>query len=97
MSTRDLAVAVAIIFLAACGASTPDKIEQNLGTGSECTVDGSYSDYRPANGCTCKPTWSFNGVTICGGSCGNPDGDPNGPWCFTTSTCNGNNYAYCSR
>ena len=33
--------------------------------------------------CRCGP-WTFSGVTV-SGACGNPDNDPNSPWCFTTS------------
>lgn len=53
--------------------------------------------WRPNNrSCSCRSTWAFNGRTFCGGVCGSPDNDPNGPWCFTSATCSGTNYAYCS-
>lgn len=51
---------------------------------------------RPAgvtrSGCRCRNTWSlFPGDTVFpGGSCGNPDSDPQGPWCVVDeSTCTG--------
>ena len=61
-----------------------------------CSPDRTYIDHRPPEGCTCAMTWAYAGVVICGSHCGNPDNDPVAPWCFTTATCGGRNWAYCS-
>jgi len=44
-------------------------------------------------GCSCRTSWSYGGQSYCG--CNNPDGDPDGPWCFTNAACNGETYATC--
>lgn len=53
--------------------------------------------YSPPAGCTCMSSWSYGGQTYCGGQCANPDNDSSGPWCFTTSACNGATWAYCTQ
>lgn len=94
MSNRILAAVLAVGF-AACGAGVPDKVEEPVGSTYTCAVDKTYPNHRPPAGCTCKPTWASAGVTICDGKCGTPDNDHT-PWCYTTATCNGNAWAYCS-
>jgi hypothetical protein len=95
MPTKVLA-ALLLVGLAACGSGQPDKIEETLGPSYTCADNRIDPGYRPPAGCTCKATWSHAGVTICDGRCGNPDGDPGGPWCYTTSTCAGRTWSYCS-
>lgn len=70
------------------------KLDSTGCTGSTCTpgADG----YADPSGCTCQPSWTYGGATYCNGSCANPDGDPNGPWCFTTASCRGENWGYCT-
>lgn len=36
------------------------------------------------SGCECKSNWQYKGKNFTGGSCGNPDDDLRGPWCFVT-------------
>lgn len=55
-----------------------------------------YANYQPPAGCGCRSSWSYGGKTFTGGVCATPDNDPNGPWCYTSSTCNGMNFAYCT-
>ncbi|TNF33537.1 MAG: hypothetical protein EP329_08230 [Deltaproteobacteria bacterium] len=62
---------------------------------SACPANA-YADYSPPTGCACKGTWAYNGETVCGGQCANPDDDPAGPWCFTDGTCDGATFAYCT-
>lgn len=61
-----------------------------------CVVANTIQNYLPPVGCGCMSSWTYKGQTYTGGICANPDSDPNGPWCKTTSTCNGNSWAYCS-
>ena len=61
----------------------------------ECdTFVSDFVNYVPDSGCTCRDKWTYNGETICGGSCANPDGEGS-PWCFTNETCNGMTWSYC--
>jgi hypothetical protein len=62
-----------------------------------------YPNYSPTGGCTCLTSWAYtvNGVThrFTNGQCGNPDGDANGPWCFTQNSCGiggASSYQYCT-
>jgi hypothetical protein len=67
---------------------------------SGCSDSGciaSAEGYQAPAGCECKDTWTYNGMLVCQGGCANPDGDPNGPWCFTTESCNGQSFAYCEQ
>ena len=66
--------------------------------GVSCSdASAKYAGYAPADPkCQCKAEWTHSGQTICGASCANPDSDANGPWCYTTATCGGLNYAYCA-
>mmetsp|Transcript_51503 Transcript_51503/g.62068 ORF Transcript_51503/g.62068 Transcript_51503/m.62068 type:complete len:518 (-) Transcript_51503:108-1661(-) len=42
------------------------------------------------NGCKCLNTWSYNNETFTSHTCGNPDDDTRGPWCFIESgSCDG--------
>ena len=36
------------------------------------------------SGCECKSNWQYREKNFTGGSCGNPDDDIRGPWCFVT-------------
>ena len=36
------------------------------------------------SGCECQSDWQYREKTFTGGSCGNPDNDIRGPWCFVT-------------
>lgn len=54
-----------------------------------------YDTFAPPVGCECQTTWSYNGLVFTNGSCGNPDGDPNGPWCYTKERANGETWSYC--
>jgi hypothetical protein len=81
--------------------STAVKERRRLGASrrrlSCSTVATDYSAYRPRDGCTCKDPWSLtgSGINYCGGTCGNPDGDSGGPWCFTNeATCDAK-WKYC--
>jgi hypothetical protein len=54
-----------------------------------------YATYAPPEGCACQQTWSYNGQFFTGGRCGNPDSDPNGPWCRLESSPDGRTWSYC--
>jgi len=64
---------------------------------AEPECDAIDSDYEPPSGCTCKSDWSYNGKRYCESGCANPDNDSNGKWCYTSATCNGKGWAYCSK
>ncbi len=55
----------------------------------------SYPGWQPAAGCSCRDPWIYAGQTFSGGVCASPDGDADGPWCYTTAICNGRNWSYC--
>ncbi len=61
-----------------------------------CVAASSNTNYVPPPGCGCMSSWSYNGQTYTGGICANPDSDPAGRWCKTTSICNGQDWAYCT-
>lgn len=73
--------------------TTACRFETSACTNSSCAATS--PGYTAPNGCTCADTWTYSGNTYCNGGCANPNGDPNGPWCFTEATCNGQNWAYC--
>jgi hypothetical protein len=62
----------------------------------QCLANNQYANYTPPAGCECRPSWSYNGQTVCNSQCALPDNDPGGPWCFTSAACNGRSWAYCS-
>jgi hypothetical protein len=74
-------------------ATSTNTTEVFVSCDSEAPVRSSLG---PTTGCGCMSAWTFNGKTYTGGVCGNPDQDPNGPWCKTTNTCNGKSWTYCS-
>jgi uncharacterized membrane protein len=85
-----LMLAAALLF--SCSSESIDKPAPGaIGT---CSPDKTYANYTPASGCYCADKWSYNGVTYCGGICASPDGD--NPWCYTTVTCAGKTWSYCS-
>lgn len=54
-----------------------------------------YETYAPPADCACQQTWSYNGLVFTNGRCGNPDNDPNGPWCRLESSPDGRSWSYC--
>ena len=91
-----LAGLVALALAAGCASEEPAKVEPPNSVLLGCSTDKTYPDYAPISGCTCKDVWTYNDKKYCGGSCGNPDADANGPWCFTAATCQGSNWSYCA-
>lgn len=64
---------------------------QPVGSG----VGDAYDTYAPPEGCACEQDWSYMGQVFTGGRCGNPDSDPNGPWCRLESSPDGRTWSYC--
>ena len=80
--------------------------------GDWCVVDPNTCDASPWDstwdichvpsraGCKCRNAWSYEGSELFHGTCGNPDDDPGGAWCFVEpGTCEdtpvGSSWDYC--
>ena len=79
--------------------------------GDWCVVDPNTCDVAPwdstwdichvstRNGCKCRNAWSYAGSALFHGTCGNPDADTGGAWCFVEpGSCTGfagSSWDYC--